>query len=292
MIENLILNVYCYCMNTFIYLIPYFFSLLLIFSGCSSSDDAEKERARLQNASGEYIYRIHNENLFKIDPPVRSFPDLYPWESNYSNKITKDYFRCKGSSLNPPLIVQQKEEIVRFFDCGGSEKHSLPLRNQKEFIYPILIDLLNYIKDKSEKKVVITSGHRCPDHNTYVDPSKENMASKHMLGAEVAFYVQGLEEYPEKVIELIQEYYKEKPQYKGLKEFQEFQRYDKKNVNVSTLPWMNKEIFVKLFRKKEGRNFDNRHPYPYVSIQVRYDTTNQERVSYTWEKANGNFQRK
>lgn len=269
-----------------------FFIMTLLLSGCSSSDDAESDRARLQNALGEYIYRNHNEYLFKLEPPIKSTPALYPWETHSSHHITKEYFRCKGSSLNPPHVVQQKGEVVRFFDCGGAEKHSLPLRNNKEFIYPILIDLLNYIQDKSGKKVVITSGHRCPEHNTYVDASTENQASKHMIGAEVSFYVKGLEDKPEKVINLIQTYYQEMPKYTGLKEFQEFKRYEKNNTNVSTLPWMNKEIFIKFFKKKEGRNFDNRHPYPYISIQLRYDMTTQEKVIYTWEKANRNFLRK
>lgn len=270
--------------------LPFFLVVLLIY-GCSSSEDTESQRARMQNATGEYIYRIHNEYLFKIDPPVKSAPTFYPWESS-SKKITRDYFRCKGSSLNPPKITQKNNENVYAFDCGGAEKHSLPLRDNKEFIYPILIDLLNYIQNQSEKKVVITSGHRCPDHNVYVDNAKENMASKHMIGAEVSFYVQGWEEQPEKVIKLIQDYYTITPKYKGLKEYQEFQRYDKNNVTVLTPPWMNKEIFIKLFKKKEGRNFDNRHPYPYISIQVRYDMSTQEQVIYTWEKANRNFQRK
>ena len=264
---------------------------ILLLSSCSSSEESGNDRARLQNAVGEYIYRNHHENLFKLDPPVKTNPDLYPWESLSSRKITKDYFRCKGSQLNPPHVVQQKGEIVRFFDCNGAEKHSLPLRNQKEFIYPILIDLLNYIQDKSGKKIVITSGHRCPEHNTYVDASTENQSSKHMLGAEVSFYVQGWEEKPEKVIKLILNYYQEAPKYAGLKEFLSFENYTKQ-TNVTTPPLMNKEIFIKLFQKKEGRNFDNRHPYPYISIQVRYDRDTQEKVIYTWEKANRNFLRK
>lgn len=270
----------------------YFIFFLFLFSACSSSEENDSERARLQNAKGEYLYRRHHEYLFKPALPVKNIAPTYPWENFSSHKVTKEFFRCKGSSLNPPRLIQQGKEIVRFADCGGSDKHSLPLRNGKEFIYPILIDLLNYIQDKSDKRVVVTSGHRCPEHNAYVDSSKENQASKHMIGAEVSFYVQGWEDQPLKVIQLIQNYYLERPQYKDLKDFQHFVRYEKGNTNVSTNPWMNKEIFIKLFNKKEGRNFDNRHPYPYISIQVRYDTASQEKVIYTWEKANRNFLRK
>lgn len=269
----------------------YAFLILILASSCSSSDEAESDRARLQNATGEYIYRNHNEYLFKLEPPIKIQSFHYPWESHSSNHITKDYFRCKGSSLNSPRIIQKKGETTRIFDCGGMEKHSLPLRNDKEFIYPILMDLLNFIQDKSGKKVVITSGHRCPEHNAYVDSSTENQTSKHMLGAEVSFYVQGYEDKPEKIIKLIQIYYLETSKYRDLKDFQVFKRYDKA-TNVSTAPLMNKEIFVKLFKKKEGRNFDNRHPYPYISIQVRFDMDNNEKVIYTWEKANRNLLRK
>lgn len=268
-----------------------FFIISILLSSCSSEEE-DKWLARHQNATGEYIYRNHNEFLFKVEPPVKANSSLYSWAGRSSQKITKEYFRCKGCSRNPVHIVQQKGEEVRFFDCGGPDRHSLPLRDQKEFIYPILIDLLNYIQDKTGKKVIITSGHRCPDHNTYVDSSKENLASKHMIGAEVSFYVQGWENQPEKVIKLLQDYYLEKSKYSGFKEYQEFKRYEKDKTNVSTPPWMNKEIFIKLFKKNEGRNFDNRHPYPYISIQVRYDMDTQEKVIYTWEKANRNFLRK
>lgn len=257
-----------------------------------SQDDGASLSHRYQKA--EFIYRVHDESLFSIPEPQRQYPKPYPWESKHIGahlKISKEFFRCKGSSLNPAHIVQEKGEVVRYYDCGGAEKHSLPLREQKEFIYPILIELVNYIQAKTQKRVVITSGHRCPEHNLYIDASKENRYSKHMMGAEVSFYVQGLEEYPETVVKWIQEYYKEIPQYQGNKEFLDFQRYDKDNSNVSTPPWYNKEVFVKIFKKKEGRNFDNRHPYPYVSIQVRYDVASGEKVVYSWDKANKNYLR-
>lgn len=269
-----------------------FFSVLLCF-GCSSSENSKKISSQ-SHQKGEYIYRMHDEHLFKIPEPQLRFPDPYPWEQgqvgNYL-RITKDFFRCKGSNLNPVRVVQEGGEIVRYYDCGGSAKHSLPLRAEKEFIYPILIDLLNYIQSETQKRVVITSGHRCPEHNTYVDSSSDNRYSKHMIGAEVSFYVQGLEERPEIAIKCIQKYYTVKPRYQGGKEYIEFLRYEKGDVNVSTLPVYNKEVFLKLFKKKEGRNFDNHHPYPYISIQVRYDFDTKEKVIYTWDKAFHNYLR-
>lgn len=271
-----------------------FAACTLLLNACSSSPDPGSKESRKANLKGEYIYRVHDEHLFAVEPPSRVTPEPYQWEQGSvgnNPKITKEFFRCKGSSLNPVHITQQNGESVRYYDCGGAEKHSLPLRDNKESIYPILIDLVNFIQEKTKKRVVITCGHRCPEHNTYSDPSPDNQHSKHMIGAEVSFYVQGIEYKPDMIIKYIQEYYKSNPKYKGQKDFEEFQRYDKGDLNISTPPWYNKEIFIKLFNKKEGRDFDNRHPYPYISIQVRYDVDREEKVIYTWEKATHNYLR-
>jgi hypothetical protein len=268
------------------------FLLLLLGTGCSS--EQEEDILRQRHQKGEYIYRNHNEFLTTISSPEKTSPKIYPWNQQLSNrypKITKDYFRCKGSCLNQVHIYKNKEEeTVRQYDCGGSSKHSLPLKDGKEFIYPILIELVNYIQDQTERCIVITSGHRCPEHNTYIDPAPSNQYSKHMIGAEVSFYVQGMEEHPEQIVKLIQLFYQKNAFYQGKKEYVTFQRYDKK-TDVSTLPWFNKEIFIKLYEKKEGRNFDNRHPYPYLSIQVRHDRDSNEQVTYSWDKAFRNYHR-
>lgn len=267
---------------------------MLFCSGCSSSDQSSTGEPNNRQQKGEYVYRMHDEFLLQMPTAELHTREPYPWESGYigsNRKITKEYFRCKGSSLNPAHMGEENGEPVRYGDCGGAEKHSLPLRDNKEFIYPILIDLLNYIQAKTQKRVVITSGHRCPEHNSYIDPSPGNRYSKHMIGAEVAFYVQGLESHPDSIIKLIQEYYKTTPKYEGKKEYLEFKRYEKNDSNVTTQPWYNKEIFIKLFTSKEGRNFDNRHPFPYISIQIRYDEDLKERVNYSWDKAYHNYLR-
>lgn len=264
------------------------------FFGCSSSDTQEATPTPQKQQKAEYIYRGNNDSLFSIAMPEQTPPPSYPWkkiETGNQSKITKEYFRCKGSCLNPCHIVTIKNEVQHHYDCGGIEKHSLPLKDGKEFIYPILIDLVNYIQQKTGKRVVITCGHRCPEHNTYVDPTPSNQYSKHMTGAEVSFYVQGLENNPQLILEEIQTFYRTTPRYAGLKEYQEFQRYTKE-TNTALQPWFNKEIFVKIFSNKEARNFDNRHPYPYLSIQVRYDRDLKESVNYSWEKANRNYLRK
>lgn len=256
--------------------------MLLTLLACSPGHSGKERRYQ----KGEFIYRLHHEQNFVVSTPKLQSITPYPWEQGHQEgipKVTKDFFRCKGCSLNPVQFVKENGVLVRYADCGGIAKHSLPLREGKEFIYPILIDLLNYIQVRANNKVVITSGHRCPEHNAYVDSSASNSTSKHLVGAEVSFYVQGFENNPELVVEWILDFYKER--HDGKKDYLEFMRYEKQDLNIKTPPWYNKELFIKVFKRDEGRNFDNRHPYPYLSIQVRYDPDKKERVIYSWDKS-------
>lgn len=258
---------------------------LLLLASCDSDPTP---------ANGEYIFRQSRDKQFVIAEAKPLEVAAYPWEEGKVGKlpkITKEFFRCKGSQLNPPRSEMVNGENVTFYDCGGSDKHSLPLFDGKENVYPILIDLLNHIQTVTKKKAIITSGHRCPDHNTYLDASIAHQMSKHTIGAEVSFYVLGFEDKPEAIIKIIQDFYLKDPVTKNDKRYTEFKRYDKGDTDVSTPPWMNHEIFIKLYRKKEGRNHDNRHPYPYLAIQVRFDRKKNERVTYSWDKAYNNFLR-
>jgi hypothetical protein len=268
---------------------------LLLLTGCSGMEQSEQEKLRRLNAQGEFIYRTHDEYHYVLETPEHRVRERYPWEMAYIGKhakITKEYFRCKGSSVNPPHIDHKDPtRPANYFDCGGSQKHSLPLRGEKEYIFPILIDLLNYVQAKTQSKVVITCGHRCPVHNSYADNTSYNQNSKHMIGAEVDFYVQGWEQRPEEVIAILMNYYKEMSLYQGDKQYREFQRLNKGEWNVSTLPWYNKEILIKLYKKHEGRDFDNRHLHPYVSVQVRFDRELNEKVVSSWQKAFNGYRR-
>lgn len=263
--------------------------LFFLAAGCSGIERAENEKIRRRNCKGEYIYRNHDEYSAVIHPPAHTPRGLYPWERPTA-KLTREFFRCKGdpshSSIPNPDDPQQP-----ISDCEGSLRHGLPIIHGQEGVYPILLDLLNYVQEKTGKKVIITCGHRCPKHNSYSDPSKENLLSKHQLGAEADFYVQGLEEQPLDIVELLMQFYKETPPYKGDAVFEHFVRYEKNDVRVSTRPWMNKEIFIQLFLPQEGRDGDNNHPYPYLSIQVRYDREAKEKVAYTWKKAHLGYPR-
>lgn len=251
----------------------FYLLLLLTFllNGCSSKE----VKISKKNLKGEYIYRCQNEYFFNPLPSSLQTRQKYPWEEKFIGKlprITKEFFRCKGNHLNPSITsVREGKDPIKYYDCQGGQKHGLPLRDGKEFIYPCLIELLNYIQQKTSQRVVITSGHRCPKHNMYLDYTPNNWSSKHMLGAEVDFYVQQMEQEPLAIIALIQQYYSETTPFSNSDEFKIFYRYEKEGINISTFPWYNKEIFIKLHLAHEGRNIDNQHAYPYLTIQVRYD---------------------
>jgi hypothetical protein len=265
---------------------------LFFLWGCSGLEQSEQEKLRRNNAKGEFIYRSHNEFIYPVENPKHRIREKYPWEAAYIGnlrRISKEYFRCKGSSLSPIQLDKVADSTQTRADCSG--RHSLPIRNGKEFVYPVLLDLINYVQEKLHKRVVVTCGHRCPLHNTYSDVSTFNQTSKHMIAAEVDFYVQGFEKNPQDVIKVLQQFYKDNPLYQGKKEFIEFQRYEKKDTNVSTPPWFNKEILIKLFQKNEGRDKDNIHPFPYICVQVRFDRDLNEKVVFSWPKANSGYMR-
>lgn len=256
----------------------------MLFNCCS--DLPIPKNNQRQNQVAEHIYRHHDEYIFDVASPSAQKREKYPWEEKFIGnypKITKDFFRCNGSYLNPPVVISSNddEKPNSYYDCGGYSSHGLSIHDDQEFIYPVLIDLLNYLQEQTNKRVIITCGHRCPKHNVYSDQSKLNTISKHMIGAEVDFYIQGMENNPEEIVQLIMDYYKNYAD----DNYREFRRYDKEDTNVSTPPWYNKEVFIKLFKKNEGRDFDNQHPYPYISVQVRYDRDKKKRVIYTWDQA-------
>ena len=264
-----------------------------IFGGCSHFESSYDKKLKKANASIEPISKSSEAKAYPVFELVSQERSPYSWENKVAGQyplITKEMFRCKGSYKHPHRnkIGQFNETII---DCEGGHKHSLPVAGGKEFVYPILLDLLNYIQDKTQHRVIITCGHRCPAHNTYADESIYNLSSKHMIGGEVDFYVKGMEDKPEVIVSLVQDYYKEIKVYQSQNEYQRFQRLDQSKVNISTDPWYNKEILIKLYKSFEGRDFDNQHPHPYLSIQVRYDRDKQERVLYSWEKAFHSFMR-
>ena len=257
--------------------------LALLITACQDQNDRPR---------GEYITRTHDQST-SIPAPKILPKRHYFWEKSQDAEIaaiTKECFRCKGNALNPFKSETVRGEVVKYHDCGGYKRHSLPLFNGKEGVHPVILEILNYMQIKTGHRVIVTSGHRCPEHNTYVDPSPQNQYSKHQMGAEVDFYVQGYENNREEIFEIIKSYYTEHPLFKDKKDYTEFKRYDKEEV-LRNKPWMNKEVFIKFFEAYEGRNDDNRHPYSYIALQVRHDRDKNARVSYSWEQAFGNYLR-
>lgn len=240
----------------------FFLFILSLLVGCSGLEKSEREKVRARNLTIRPIERQSDEFFFeKTDhPPKKRAP--YPWEGRSVGgfpRITKEFFRCQGNLLNPPIQILQNGNVIYHLDCGGIEGHSLPLKEGKEFIYPILIDLLNHVQKETGKRVVITCGHRCPTHNLYADPSKQGRTSKHLVGAEVDFYVEGLEHSPQTVID-----------------------------TLLTFP-QNKEAVFTIVHESEGRDYDNNHPYPYITIEVRYDRESHRPVSYNWHQAHNGY---
>ena len=255
------------------------FLLPFLLNSCKADD-----REMLTKAE-PIVRKSNNKEYLLKEPVIRPSPN-YPWTKKGSSKytkITKEHFRCKGSFTNPVrTVVQKSGSLERYFDCGGMDRHSLYLKEGQEFIYPVLINLLNYVQEVSEHKVIVTSGYRCPDHSIYVEPS--NRSSKHMVGAAVTFYVQDYD--IQKVVNLIQKYYVQD------KKLCHFERYTKEDTDCSIQPWMNKEIYFKVYKENEGRNCDNSHPFSYISLQVRHDMSCDKKVVYSWEEAFRSYLRK
>lgn len=266
----------------------FFIFLSFIFIACSSNDTEDQKK---QCHKIETITRSDKDEFYPFETPQKNTLALYPFEEKSLDyyKITKEFFRCKGQPLNPERVDSSNKDIIKvYLDCESSAKHGLPLINGGENVYPILVDILNYIQRQTKKRVVITCGHRCPKHNSYADISNSAKNSKHMIGAEVDFYVQGLENSPQKIIDLIFDYYKTEPKYRIDDTYTNFLSY-KNPTDVSTPPWYNKEIFIKLNESTENRDFNNRHPYPYITIQVIFDRATKQKVNYSWEKAHRGY---
>ncbi len=267
----------------------YFGMISFMLVSCSGMQKSEMERLKRNNEIEEFIYRKESDHFippFALNPIQR---DSYPWEEEYVGnipKITKEYFRCRGRIDHPEQMRPLKDGKPGYYhDCGGLESHSLPMKNNKEFVYPLFINLLNYIQKVTGKRVVITCAHRCPKHNIYADPSDVYQRSKHQVGAEVDFYVEGFEYQPEKVLEMIKQFYREYPAYKNHPEWQKFV-YNAEKEQLS-----NKEVFVRISWEDQNRDFDNSHPYPYLTLELKYDIEANRSIQYQWQEALNGYAR-
>ena len=251
--------------------------------GCSGLQQSEQKKLRRDNITLTPLTQLENPTLLPPAPKYASTP-FYPWEKKWigtNRRINKEFFRCRGSASHFILEIRGQTHC----DCRGIDEHSLPVKGNREFIYPILIDLLNYIQEVTGNEVVITCGHRCPRHNSYADPSRNNRTSKHQIGAEVDFYVKGMEHNPNQVIAILLSYYKDQRTHPRERYFAR-----SKCAFVRTPSWINREISITLAEADERRDLDNTHPYPYLTIEVLYDKEAKRSVSYSWHRAHyGSF---
>ena len=249
----------------------YLVGITLSCIACSGLEKGSEHKKRRRNQIIEKIQRKKEEH-FALITLTKKESTPYLWEDKYihtMHRITKEFFRCRGSYLNPPIQIQtQPKQVTYQSDCNGN--HGLPMRQGKEFIYPILIEVLNEIQTKTKCPVYITCGHRCPTHNRYAEPQARH--SKHMIGAEVDFYVKDMEFETKKIISLIINYFQKDPLNR-----------------ISPTSWSNREIILIAHPPHQKRDKDNQHPYPYLTLEVKYDKENKKPLRYSWYLAERNF---
>ncbi len=240
---------------------------------CSGLERSEKAKIKSLNVQKEKITRSEDDIAYHLVTPKKRGAKAYFWGNKVASnlpKITKEYFRCKGSYKNPPIHLHKNSSNEKYLlDCNGFDEHSLPVKDEKEYIYPALIELLNYVQENSLKQVVITCGHRCPKHNLYTEINATR--SKHLIGAEVDFYVLGLQAQIGNVVEIIKKYYENRHKEYG------------PLVNTTSNSFENKEIRLKVRSSKEQKDLDNQHPYPYITIELKYDRDTKKAVHYSWK---------
>lgn len=266
--------------------------LLFMFVACTTMEESQLDKLKAYNEINEPIYRHHDEHFFHTNEVVVATRKPYPWEPKsltVDKKITKEYFRCRGSAQNPPRqLLDKSGKKCELHDCDGLQSHGLPYRDGKEFIYPILIDLLNHLQEKTGRRVVITSGYRCPKHNQYADDSQAATTSKHQIGAEVDFYVEDYEQAPLEIVRWIMEYYSNDAD----PEFSSFRECRRNPLRLQHPGWYNREVAISVKQADEGRDFDNRHPYPYITLELRSDREKKDRpVQYNWKIAHEGYTR-
>lgn len=101
----------------------------------------------------------------------------YPWNTCYPRflSLTKYSFQCPGTNPEANIPLHQK--------CLGALHHGLPLVNGKEYIYPRLIDLLNFLQKENKEKIMVIRGHLCPKAFSLLDPKEQH--EKYLIGAMV-----------------------------------------------------------------------------------------------------------
>jgi hypothetical protein len=53
---------------------------LFFLTGCTGLEKSEKEKLKERNATGEFVYRQHDEISYPLTPPRPQDQESYPWE--------------------------------------------------------------------------------------------------------------------------------------------------------------------------------------------------------------------
>ncbi|MCH9613158.1 MAG: hypothetical protein SP1CHLAM54_01540 [Chlamydiia bacterium] len=233
--------------------------LFLLLIGCSDLKTVKEDEIKRKNATFEPIVRRQEDVCFPIFIPLLKQRNVYPWEekSAHLEPLTINDMRCKGDKDHPSRILPVSAfELTELADC---HPHSLPKSEGVEVYSKTILDLLNLIQRELKKPVRITSGHRCPIHNLYNDPTGSAVFNKHLVAGEVDFIVEGATK--EEVFALI-----------------------KQNVRgpVTSLPereeWAFDDVIVRWKGTVDIYDFDNRHNTPYFTLEDRH-------LPLTWDLA-------
>ena len=252
------------------------FILLFLQVSCSTADEREKSQRMSNNKAVEKIYRLSHEKVYVEEDRVLATRELYPWENETEfAKITMNTLRCRGDNTHVPRHKKDKEYV----DCNGMHDHGLPYVDGEEFVYPVLVSLLNKIQNSFNKRLIVTSGHRCPRHNNYLTLGASKI-SKYMIGAKVDFYVEGMEEGVDDVIERIMYLYEN--------DSDEYRRFTKTTGQGHFPAWRNKEISISASSEGE-HSVTLKKNHPVITVEVRWDRERNQRVNLDWKKAYQGF---
>ena len=102
-----------------------------------------------KSCPGDYLYNLHGEIAKEVNSRLKSMPE---------SSDEEDYgVYSKGVSTKLSKNFQSTE-----FDCHGKGCCT------ETYISPKLVDYLQTIRDHFGKSITITSGYRCPTHNSTV----------------------------------------------------------------------------------------------------------------------------
>lgn len=143
---------------------------------------------------------------------------------------------------------------------GGGQVRDCPAGERPAHVMAKEITrLVEKLRCKVGDKVVITSGYRSPRHNQYLRAwvaSREkgrntvSATSRHTQGKAVDFYIKGY----------------------GHGQLTPIARQLKIWAGKLAKPLRGslERIWVKIYRKHQGREPDNLHPFPYIHVELRY----------------------